>query len=273
MATKATTALAVAGDVLSSADLTALLQQSGWSEVSFGDKPHRLKLSNGLLVTDDGEMFVYNPKKPDVPAMTVRIVKPPEEYWGMYISEQNARAFGDDSLGNTFSKSYVLSDPNRKVWPSDQAFEALKNAGLFDEYGKPLKPSWKADIIVQIMPDDGILKGTEPHYVLTLSTTSLIEFKGTSRDPEAGSVSEKNFIRKLSEFAIDSAGEGDQRKAVLDALTSLTLGGVAAEVRTLPAENKELGRTWTVISFDPIHIEPMQEGDVLIQSGTDEDDK
>jgi hypothetical protein len=70
-------------------------------------------------------------------------------------------------------------------------------------------------------------------------------------------VSDDNFITKLSVFAQTQPGVEDPSKAVMDALESLTLGGVAAEVRILRAENKERGQTWSVIVFDPIHIEPM----------------
>lgn len=270
---KSSTAVAVAPPTtLSNDELTALLQQAGWAEQRTGEAPTRLKLDGNMLVTPDGEMFLYNPKHPTIPAMVVRIVKPPEEYWGMYISEANAAAFGDPSLGNTFSKSYVVADAGRRIWPSDQAFDALKAANLFDEYGKPVKPSWKADMELQIIPDDGQLKGDEIIYTLTLSTTSLIEFKGTSRAPEAGSVSDMNFIRKLSLFAIENDESGNPTTAVLNALTSLTLGGVAAEVRIARAENKEKGMSWSVIVFSPIHIEPMQQGDRLLKPGeTDED--
>lgn len=266
----ATTAVTVHKQ-LSSADLTSLLQQTGWSEKSSGEAPLRMKIDGSMFVTPDGEMLVYNPNKPKTPAFTARIVKPLEEYWAIWISESNARQFGDPSLANTFAKRFVVADGDRKVWPSDLVYHELEKAGLYDDYGKPLKGSWKADILLQIVPESGQLTGQEPIFTLTLPTTSVIEFKGTSKAPDAGSVSEKHFIRKLCEFAIDSAGEGDPTQAVLDALTSLTLGGVVAEARILRAENKELNRTWSVVSFDPIHIEPMQDGDLLLQDGSDED--
>lgn len=256
-----TKALTVAKE-LSADQLTALLQSTGWAEKSSGEAPLRMKLDGNMLTTPDGGMYMYNPAKPAVPALTVRIVKPPEEYWAIWIDAEAAASINAPELRDTFSKKYVHSDPTRRVWDSDEAFDSLKAAGN--------KASWKGDILLQIIPDDGMLKGNEPVYTLTLSTTSLIDFKGTSRDPVAGSVSEKNFIRKLSEYAVSQEGVTDHEKAVLDALTSLTLGGVAAEVRILRAENKELGRTWPVIVFDPIHIEPMQDGDMLLAPGDGE---
>lgn len=248
---------------LSSDDLTALLQQSGWAEKPSGEALPRIKLDGNMLTTPDGEMFVYNPKKPEVPAMTIRIVRPPEEYFAIWIDSEASRAIGQPELENTFSKKFLDSDPTRRTWPSDEAFERLKDAGF--------KSSWKGDMLVQIVPDSGTLTGEEQTYILTLSTTSLIEFKGTSKSPEAGSVSDTNFVRRLSLFALEEATD-NPKKAVLDALTSLTLGGVVAEARLIRAENKDLGRTWTVIQFAPIHIEPMQQGDRVLSAGDDPDE-
>lgn len=253
MSNRATTSVATTTD-LTPEELTALLQSTGWAEKASGESLARMKLDGNMLTTPDGGMYVYNPNKPTVPAMTVRIVRPPEEYWAIWIDAEAAAAIQQPSLKDTFSKNYVHPDPTRRTWPSDEVFNQLKEHGF--------KASWKADIFVQVVPDDGQMVGDEPVYILTLSTTSLIEFKGTSRAPSEGSVTDENFITKLSKFAMEN-NPGTGKTAVLDALTSLTLGGVVAEVRILRAENKELNRVWSVVSFSPVHIEPMSAGDSL----------
>ena len=258
----ATKAVAVVEEI-SNDELTALLQSAGWAEKPSADAVPRLKLDGSLLTASDtGEMFVYNPTKPKVPAMTARIARPPEEYYAIWIDDEAALKIGRPELAKTFSKKFVNPDPTRRVWESDAAYDQLINAGI--------KSSWKADIYLQIVPDSGKLQGDETIYVLTLNTTSLIEFKGTGKNPEGGVVEDKNFIRKLSLFALSEA-KGSPKKAVLDALTSLMLGGVVVEVRLVRAENKELGRTWTVIVFEPVYIEAMQEGDTLLTSGETDD--
>ena len=250
------TAVTVA-KTLSKEELTSLLQREGWAEKASGDSYPRMKLDGAMLTTPEGGMYVYNPSKPQVPALTVRIVRPPEEYWAIWIDGSVARGFNRPDLEGTFSKKYIHPDPDRKVWPSDEVYEELRAADLVDDRGNPVKSAWKGDILLQIIPDEGMLTGEETVYLLTLSTTSLIDFKGTSRAPSEGSVSEDNFITKLSNFAQSQEGVTDPARAVLDALTSLTLGGVAAEVRILRAENKERGQSWSVVVFDPIHVEPM----------------
>jgi hypothetical protein len=267
-------ALTVADEELSPAELTAYLQKAGWAEKSSSEKANRIKLDNGRLVTDDGEMFVYNPSKPRVPAMVARIVKPLEEYYAIYVNDVNAGIMGRPELANTMSKKYMSHDDNRRIWDSDLAFEDIKTfPGLMDNFGKPLKPAWKGDLLIQIVPDSGKLTGEEPVYTLTLSATSVAEFKGSYRAPEKGSVSDFNFIQKLCQYAMDSCTDRSKealQKAVTAALTSYTMGGVVAEVRILPMQNKDLNTSWSVISFDPIHVEPFFEND-LLSDGTEED--
>jgi hypothetical protein len=250
------TALVVA-QKMTSEDLTALLQQAGWAEKTNADAPLRMKLEGSTLTTPDGEAYMYNPFKPDIPALTVRIVRPPEEYYGIWIDQEKASLIGRPELANSYSKKWIHHDPDRRVWDSDEAFDQLKAVGV--------KPQWRGEMAVQVMPPSGTLTGNEPVYLLDLSATSVAEFKGSYANPEGGSVSEINFIRKLAKLALEQAttsGE-DQERALLNALTSLTLGGVVAQVRIMKAENKERAQIWYVISFDPIHIESVESGPAI----------
>jgi len=262
-----TKAVAVVNEELSPADLTAFLQQSGWAPKPSGEALPRMKLNGNTIETPDGGMYLYNPSKPKIPAFTARIVKPLDEYWAIYLSEANAQAIGYPDLGNTFSKKYITHEDGRKIWESDELFDQIKSTpGLVDNFGKPLKPSWKGDLLVQIVPDDGQMKGDETPYILSLSTTSVIEFKGASKSPEKGVVSDFNFMQKLCQYAMDSSEDRSRealQRTITQALTSYTLGGVVAEVRIMKAENKDMGTNWSVIVFDPVHVEPMFENDLL----------
>lgn len=255
---------------LTSAELNALLQEQGVISKPSSEKQERISVSAAMLTTsDDGEMYVYNPKKPEQPAMTVRILRPVEEYNAIWIDNVVASSFGRPDLANTFSKNFFEPREDRRIWPSDEVYDELARANLFDSKGKEVKGSWKGDLYVQILPESGTLQGDETAYVITLPTTSLIEFRGSSKAPDEGAISDVNFIHKLMDFAQE--GAEDPRKAVLDALTSYQLGGVVAEIRIGEGENKERGQRWPVLVFDPVHIEPMVEGDNLLASGDEED--
>lgn len=244
--------------------LMALLGDVGAVAQSQGEF-HRMSLKAGVLETDDGETFY--PTKSG-PSLTVRIVKPPVYYNAFYLSdtEENgavdARRIGRGDLNGRFVRKY--DDPAEQAADNNPA-NAVYDA-VAEETGQ--RGSFKADIQLQIVPEDGVLKGDERVYTLTLSTTSVFEWRGSSRDPGAGSVSEENFIVKLAKLAATQAAEAGAdetglKTAVLDAMTSLRLQGVIADVYLVKAYNDDRTRDWWVISFVPVHIEPVQEQPAL----------
>ncbi len=266
----------VKAEPLSPAELSRLLQEQGFADQPSTNVP-RISLKGSMLTTPDGGQYVYNPRKPAEPAMTVRILKPLEEYYAIWIGDdpskdvnengQTAAQFlGRPDLKETFSKKFMKNDPERQTWPSDAEFDRLKAGGF--------KAQWKGDLLVAIAPDSGEFTGNEVPHMLTLSGTSVSEFKGSWKSPEAGYLSEKNFIQKLVAFAIEESGAESKEAAataVTDALTSYALGGVVAEIRPQIAEDTKKGQSWTVLVFDPIFIQPLDKAPALTE-GTDDED-
>jgi hypothetical protein len=255
---------AVIPQALSNDDLMALLGQTGAVAQAQGEF-HRMSLKAGILETDDGEMFA--PKK-NGPSLTVRIVKPPVYYNAFFLSETeengaiDARRIGRPDLNGRFVRKY--DDPAEQAANTNPANDAYDLVA--QETGQ--RGSFKADVQVQIVPEDGQMTGEETIYTLTLSTTSVFEWRGSSREPSAGSVSDENFIVKLAKLAVaqaieSGADETAQKTAVLNAMTALRLGGVIADVYLLRAEDDKKTRTWWVISFVPVHIEPATEQPAL----------
>jgi len=252
---------------MSHEDLMGLLGQTG--AIATGGEFHRLTLKGGLLETDEGDIF---PPRKDGPALTVRIVSPPVMYNAFFLSADegnggfDAGRIGRPDLNGRFVKKY--DDP------AEQAKNASPTNDVFDDIAQAAgkRGDFKGDLQVQIVPDDGNMTGEETIYTLTLSTTSIFEWRGSSKNPSAGSVSDENFIVKLARFAVKKAVEAGadetgQRTAVLNAMTSLRLGGVIADVYLLRAQNPDKTRTWTVISFDPVHIEPVDGGAPALSPG------
>lgn len=254
---------------LSHDDLMALLGQTG-AVAQGGTEFKRLTLKAGVLETDDGDMF---PPLKEKPSLTVRIVEPPVYYNGIFLSEKeingsiDAGRIGRPELNGRFCRKY--DDP------AEQAKDNNPANAVYDELVRVTgaRGSFKADMKVQIIPESGELTGDEPVYTLSMSTTSVFEWRGSSRDPEKGSVSDTNFMVRLAQFAVAKAAEagGDedaQKSAVLEALTALRLGGVVADVYLMRAENDDKTNQWWVISFDPIHIE-VGTGAPALESGED----
>jgi hypothetical protein len=265
-------------------ELMAMLGQAGMLPKQSEGNYRRMSLTNGTLVTDPGQPDEESwPPTKRGPTMIVRIVKPPIYYSAFFMAENeanggiNANRIGRPELNGRFAKKY--DDPEEQAaddFSNLDAYEALANIT-----GK--RGSFKADIQLQIMPEDGEFKGDEPVYTLSLSTTSALDFRGSSKNPAGGVVQEKNFIVQLAEFAQAKAIEegGDKtaiQTAVLNAMTALRLGGVVAEVYLILTSNEDKSNTWTVVAFKPIHVETgtdvpaLTEGEVADDLTTNSDD-
>jgi len=247
---------AVVAATLNHDELMKLL--GGMGEVAQqGTEFHRMSLKAGVLTTDDGEIY---PPRNKAPSVTVRIVEPPVYYNAFFLSKDelngaiDAGRVGRDDMNGRFCRKY--DDPARQAADTNEA-----NA-IFDDIARETgqRGSFKADLKVQIVPEDGQMTGEETIYTLTLPTTSIFEWRGSSRDQTAGAVSDYNFIVKLAAKAAADASEagGDedaQKVAVVNAMKALRLGGVIADVYLYLTANEAKTRDWWIISFDPIHIE------------------
>lgn len=268
---------AVVAATLNHSDLMAML--GGMGEVAQqGTEFHRMTLKAGVLSTDDGDIYPPRTKGGvSLPAVTVRIVEPPVYYNSFFLSadENNdsvdAGRVGRSELNGRFTRKY--DDPTRQAEDTNPANE------IFDDIARITgkRGSFRGDMKVQIAPDDGVFTGEETVYTLSLPTTSIFEWRGSSRDQEAGAVSEYNFIVKLAQkAAADAAAAGGdeaaQKLAVVQAMTSLRLGGVIADVYLYLTSNEQKTRDWWIISFDPIHIEPADGAAQALAAGNEAGD-
>lgn len=258
-AMKATPSTAMVPSSLTNEQLLAVLGQAGMLNAGGGDTQyHRMSLKGGSLKTDEGQPNEETwPPAKNGPTMTVRIVKPPVYYNSFFCDETeknrsvDARRVGRPDLNGRFVKKY--DDPE------EQRADEWANVDVYDDLCALTKSrgQFKADIQVQIMPEDGNFTGEEPVYTLTLSTTSALDWRGSSKNPSAGIVQDENFIVQLAQLA-KAAAEGieDETKKILDAMTVLRMGGVIAEVYLVQAKSEtDASIVWTVIAFKPIHIE------------------
>jgi hypothetical protein len=267
-----TTAVATATPtILTPEELTKLLLDNGNLAQPTSDF-RRMRLDNGKLVTltANGEIEeTFPPRyarggKPE-PALTVQIVQPPKYYMAHFLGAEvddrgnPTRAFDPTRIGRpdlmkSFSRKWDNADDQQNDHnPANEVYDQVTGAS-------GSRGQWKGDMKVRIAPEDGLFKGDEPVFTLSLSASSCLDFRGTSRNPMAGTVQEHNFLVQLAQFAAAHAAEegGDaaaQSQAALNAQIALTLGGVVADVYLLTDRNEEKGISWTVISFKPVHVE------------------
>ena len=251
----------------SAEDITAALQSAGAIDEE-QERVERVKLDGSTFVATDDNIWVSNPKTQE-PAFVARIMGPPAQFQAFWFTpELAAQAGRDDMAAGGFCKSYYDNPAEAREHGTNGA---SCRSCLFNPFGdsRP-KCSWKGDIQFQVVPEDGTLTGEETVYTMTLSTTGMIQWKGTRKAPNEGSVTNKNFMFMLAELALKNAPEWGKtpQEAIRIALNALNEGLVAANFRIVRATNENNGNTWSVPVVEPVHIEvPGAEDTPAIEAG------
>jgi hypothetical protein len=173
--------------------------------------------------------------------------------------------FDDPNEARKFSDDGTSCDtcPIHPFVPKDQLPEEAK--------GK--KCAWNADIdfyILDKQPDGTLAATDQTLYTMSLSTTGVIEFKGSNSkkgNALAGSVSDQNFMVKLAKLGMSKWGE----PGILKAMSMFQLGGVVAELRSLPTSSNDGAFKFNVTSFTPIDILEIEEPAALPESAEGDD--
>ena len=250
---------------MSDDEFTKALQALGMIEgAGDGDYPQRAKVEGTAIYLGD-DMYVSNPKT-KTPAMRIRILNVPVEYQGVFIPAELATVLDRPDIADRYCKSY-FDEPNQgRKYAEDGTncnscpigpFIKKANLPVYYEDGnaKTRKCQWRAAIEFQVLDSDGSI--SDPTiWSLDLSTTSVIEFKGTKSDPIGGSPStgsEHNFMQKLARFGAQSNPQ-NPAQGLRDAMTGLATGSILADVYQLPAKSDDGSMNWYVTSFTPVDI-------------------
>jgi hypothetical protein len=264
---------------MSQDDITAVLQQLGYvEEQSNGDWPQRAKIEGTTIYLGD-EMYVSNPKT-KTPAMRVRLLGVPEEYQGAYLDPELSALIGRPGDANKYCKSRFEVEGEARKFSDLHAdcnkcpispFTKRDNLPVLAN-GQTRKCAWRAEVSFQVLDADGLLSD-DTIWVIDLSTTGVIEFKGTGREPVLGSASPFNFMQQLARFGAQSNPE-NPADGLRKALLGLRLGAIVADVRQLPMSSDDKSRSWYVTSFEPVQILDLDEveadaGVIAIEDGLD----
>lgn len=277
MAGKASTAVAV-HRAPTPEEMQALLQQAGMQSAPSSNF-RRMKMDGGTLLALDasGEIEEQFPprfkgKEPQ-PAVTLRIVEPPQYYNAFWCDTDTSRGgFDASAIGHPeINKSFVRKWDDEANQTKDNNPNNAYYAEIAQYTGK--RGDFRGDLKVQIVPETGEMTGEETVYSLSLSASACLDWRGTSKNPRAGVVQDTCFIVQLAEKAVLDAMEAgtDPNQRVLDAMTALRLGSVVADVYLLRASNTDGSVTWTIPAFKPVHIDYGDETPAL-SSGEPSDD-
>lgn len=240
---------------LTDASITEALRAAGMIETP--QEFPRIKVDGQTFIAGDN-MYISNPKSGD-PAFLAQLLGPPIEYQARWFDDDGdlAQAIARPELAGTMCKSHFAKEGEKREFNEKgmscrtcQVNPWVHRDNLPPE-ARGQKCTWRGDIELRILADDMTI-ADETVWTLSLSTTGMIEFKGTGKEPAKGSVSDFNFMHRLARFGGDRDPENPNRGA-LHAITSLPLGLVVAEVRSIPAQASN-GNRYSVVSFNPAAI-------------------
>jgi len=242
------------------------------SEPSAGPDINRLRVVGSNINLGDEIVASYNAKTKEA-ALTVQLLDMPVQYQSMWFGKDGKLAYALDrpEIAGQFCRSYFDNPAQARKYAEDgtscdtckvspfRKYESLPPEAIAQDGAS--KCSWRGEIEFRILNknDDGTFNADdETIYTMSLPTTAMIEFVGSNsknQDRLAGSVSPHHFMAQLAVLGMNKWGDDGLRKA----LTFLRLGGVIAEIRLLPASNKDKGYNYSVTSFTPIEILDMDE--------------
>jgi hypothetical protein len=255
-------------------DFTKALRAAGLLETPSSGGQNRMKVDGTTFLAGD-DLYVYNPKT-KAPAFLAQIVDSPVEYQAMWFPEDGrlANAVQRPDIAGKMCKSY-FADPTQAREHAEDGTSCrscpvspfVKRDKVPEESINKQKCSWRGDIDFRILDDDGKLKD-ETVWSLSLPTTSMMEFKGSYNDAEKGHVGDYNFVQLLVRLGASLTPE-NPTAGLMQAMTALRLGGVIAEVRSIPVQNPNNGNRYNVTQFIPIQILDVTEPAPEISDGVD----
>lgn len=256
---------AVALPTLSDDDYLKLLRASGMVQ-DVTPSVNRIKVE-GLIFNVGDDQYVANPKTGQ-PAFRARLLGPLVDYQALWITDGLADQMGRSGFRG-FCKSFDFK------FAEDGSSCANCPAGPWvkyderplDEDGKRARCSLKGDLELQILDANGTITD-ETVYTLTLSTSAVVEFRGTKKDQTAGAVSKLNFLQKLMRLGAQLDAENPSA-GVAKALAAYQNGGVVVDVHSLKASSDDGARTWYVPSLTPVEILDIEQPTMLPQGASE----
>ncbi|MGA7270465.1 MAG: hypothetical protein WB239_05270 [Acidimicrobiia bacterium] len=250
---------------MSEDDFTAALREHGFLPAASGGSDfNRLTAKGTVIYNGEDIVAAYNPKTKE-PALIVQLLRKPREYQSAWIDKDGvlAQFLGRPHMAGKFCKSHFDDPKEARKYAEDGTscdecpIHPFVPRNDLPEEANGRKCAWKADVEFVILEknDKDELQVVDPTvWTMSLATTAVIEFVGSSSkkkgDNLAGSVSQFNTMVRIAKLGVQKWGPA----GIMKAMTYLELGGVICALRLLPMENKEMGRSWTVPSFEPIEI-------------------
>lgn len=238
-------------------DFTALLQSAGMIEFNTGSTFNRVSIDGAQFRFGGEDIRFYNAKT-DEPAFRGRLIDLPVEYQAAWIDNERglATALGRPGFKGYCRSHFEIEGQKREFSEDGTACRGCPISPFVKKEALPpeadgKKCSWKADAAFQLLDADGKISDDRV-WTLSMTTTGVIEFKGTSREPEKGSATELTFMQKLVRLGA-SLNPADPNMGALNALNAVREGRVLFEARSIFQQGEGAIRYY-VPSFTPYDI-------------------
>ena len=246
------------------ADILATLRALGMIEPERETSYNRVNV-NGASFELGEDTFPTN-QKTKAPAFYGRLLDLPDEYPGVFLTEDDAEILGRPEIAGKFCKSHY----NPEKYPNEASSDG--RTGAYAEDGtacskcpimpfvkKELSPlennkkcQWRGDIKFQRCEQDGTTLD-ERTWTLSLPTTAMIELKGARQEPDKGYITERNFMFRLVDLALATWPEMNPAAAIQRASIALASGGVVAAFRAIQFRNAN-SMSFPVVALEPVAI-------------------
>lgn len=263
-----------------STEWLAELQRVGLVNPAMGGTSLNFIRISGNVVMYDGEPIAEYSQIKKEPALYVQLTGMPKEYQGLWFdkpenaarADSNARLAsllgrdgtipGTPSIEGRWCRSWFDDESQNRKFAEDGtscdtcAVHPWVPKEKLPAEAKGKRCGWRARLEFRILnkQEDGTLNATDDTlYTIDLSTTGVIEFKGTGRNPLEGSASPKSSIAELAELGYSKWG----RPGIEKAKTLLDLGGVICELHIIQQAND--ARSWETPHFRPVEILELEE--------------
>ena len=243
---------AVANPEANKAAITQALQELGMVQQGGSDLYGRAKV-NGTTIDLDGHVMTGND---EASTLFIRMTDVPLEYQGMWITPQDAVLLERPNASETYCKSYYhIPEQGGKTAEDGTSCGTCPVMPYTKREESPLengkKCSWRADVLFRWVDKLGVEQDGRD-WTSSLPTTSGIELKGTSKEPEKGYISDLCYMQRLARFGIEAFPDDDPKTAIAKIGAAMKGGRVISSVKVVTKSGGP--RNFPVIVMEPVNV-------------------
>ena len=232
--------------------ITEALRNMGLAQAASNDKWGRVKI-NGTTLDLDGNIFIGTNEEN---TLYGRLLDVPLEYHGMWIEAADASILGRPEAAESFCKSYYhITEQGGKHAEDGTSCETCPAKPYIKRENSPLdggkKCSWRGDLVMRWVDKLGNQQD-DRDWTCSLATTGMIELKGTGKAPEAGFVSDENWMRRLAKFGVHAFPDDDPAIAIAKIGAALKAGRVITSFKVVMKTGGP--RQFPVIVMEPVNV-------------------